>query len=76
MLGELNEIPLLDFCSHEDAINNYAKVSSWSGDEDIKHKKFITLAYSMVLLKNFKLLEKVNPYIEDPNIDILYDYFV
>jgi hypothetical protein len=28
------------------------------------------------LLKNFEILKNVNPYVEDPKIDKLYDYFV
>jgi hypothetical protein len=75
-MGELDEIPMIEFCDHNQAIINYEQATFWAGDSDIKHKKFVTLAYSMVLLKNFEILKNVNPYVEDPKIDKLYDYFV
>lgn len=64
--GELVSIPgtdiyenLCEFCDNATAINNYITTQSWANEFGEKYPKFVMVAYSMVLFKSFKILEKM-----------------
>lgn len=74
--GHLIEIPgtdiyeyLLDFCSHDEAKNNYSLCQQWSGQYGMSSPKFVFVAYSMILFKCFNMLKLINP--DDKKFDIL-----